>query len=38
VFCGPKHLVGVLGTVHVTGELKKDGRYVSTAELRAGAR
>jgi 2-oxoglutarate ferredoxin oxidoreductase subunit beta len=35
---GPEYMTSVLGTVHVVGELKKDGRYVSTAELRAGAR
>jgi len=32
---GPEYLAKVLGSVHVTGELKRDGRYVSTAELRA---
>ena len=30
---GPGYLDKVLGSVHVTGELKVDGRYVSTAEL-----
>jgi 2-oxoglutarate ferredoxin oxidoreductase subunit beta len=30
---GPDYLDKVLGSVHVTGELKVDGRYVSTAEL-----
>jgi 2-oxoglutarate ferredoxin oxidoreductase subunit beta len=34
---GPDYLSRVLGSVHVTGELKKDGRYVPTAELRARA-
>jgi 2-oxoglutarate ferredoxin oxidoreductase subunit beta len=32
---GPGYLSGVLGNVHVTGELKRDGRYTPTAELRA---
>ena len=31
---GPDYLAQVLGPVHVTGELKRDGRYTSTAELR----
>jgi len=30
---GPSYLDRVMGSVHVTGELKLDGRYVSTAEL-----
>ena len=30
---GPGYLDGVMGSVHVTGELKVDGRYVPTAEL-----
>lgn len=30
---GPDYLDQVLGSVHVTGELKAEGRYVSTAEL-----
>ena len=34
---GPDYLSKVLGSVHVTGELKRDGRYVPTAELRARA-
>jgi 2-oxoglutarate ferredoxin oxidoreductase subunit beta len=34
---GPEYLNDVLGPVHATGELKKDGKYVSTAELRARA-
>ncbi len=32
---GPGYLDRVLGTVHVTGELKAEGRLVTTAELRA---
>ncbi len=32
---GPGYLAGVLGSVHVTGELKREGRYTPTAELRA---
>ena len=32
---GPDYLSKVLGNVHVTGELKRDGRYTPTAELRA---
>jgi 2-oxoglutarate ferredoxin oxidoreductase subunit beta len=32
---GPEYLAEVLSPVHVTGELKRDGRYVSSAELRA---
>lgn len=32
---GPGYLDDVLGTVHVTGELKADGKLVTTAELRA---
>lgn len=32
---GPGYLDRVMGAVHVTGELKADGRYVSTAELAA---
>jgi len=32
---GPGYLDRVLGTVHVTGELKAGGRFVTTAELRA---
>jgi 2-oxoglutarate ferredoxin oxidoreductase subunit beta len=39
---GPEYLARTLGPVHATGELKRDGRYVSTVELReraaAGAR
>jgi 2-oxoglutarate ferredoxin oxidoreductase subunit beta len=34
---GPEYLAEVLGPVHVLGELKKDGRYVSSEELRARA-
>ena len=34
---GPDYLSKVLGNVHVTGELKRDGRYTPTAELRARA-
>jgi len=34
---GPEYLNRVLGSVHVTGELKRDGRFVSTATLRARA-
>jgi 2-oxoglutarate ferredoxin oxidoreductase subunit beta len=34
---GPQYLAQVLGTVHVTGELKREGRYVPTAELRVRA-
>jgi 2-oxoglutarate ferredoxin oxidoreductase subunit beta len=34
---GPDYLDGVLGAVHATGELKRDGRFVPTAELRARA-
>jgi len=30
---GPGYLDQVMGSVHVTGELKAEGRYVSTAEL-----
>jgi 2-oxoglutarate ferredoxin oxidoreductase subunit beta len=32
---GPEYLDRVLGSVHVTGELKRDGRHVPTRELRA---
>ena len=32
---GPGYLDDVLGTVHITGELKADGKLVTTAELRA---
>ena len=32
---GPGYLDGVLGKLHVTGELKAKGRLVTTAELRA---
>lgn len=35
---GPDYLARVLGDVHVVGELKRDGRYVPTAELRARGR
>ena len=34
---GPDYLAQTLGPVHATGELKKDGRYVSTVELRQRA-
>jgi len=34
---GPGYLQKVLADVHVTGELKRDGRYVPTAQLRAPA-
>jgi 2-oxoglutarate ferredoxin oxidoreductase subunit beta len=34
---GPDYLAKVLAPVHATGELKKDGRYVSSDELRARA-
>jgi 2-oxoglutarate ferredoxin oxidoreductase subunit beta len=34
---GPEYLAQVLGPVHVTGELKRDGRYTSSVELRAAA-
>jgi 2-oxoglutarate ferredoxin oxidoreductase subunit beta len=34
---GPDYLSKVLGNVHVTGELKRDGRYTPTSELRARA-
>jgi 2-oxoglutarate ferredoxin oxidoreductase subunit beta len=34
---GPAYLDEVLRPVHATGELKRDGRYVSSAELRAAA-
>jgi 2-oxoglutarate ferredoxin oxidoreductase subunit beta len=34
---GPDYLAKVLGNVHVTGELKRDGCYTPTAELRARA-
>jgi 2-oxoglutarate ferredoxin oxidoreductase subunit beta len=34
---GPDYLSKVLGNVHVTGELKRDGRYTPTRELRARA-
>jgi 2-oxoglutarate ferredoxin oxidoreductase subunit beta len=32
---GPEYLAQVLSPVHALGELKRDGRYTSTAELRA---
>jgi 2-oxoglutarate ferredoxin oxidoreductase subunit beta len=32
---GPDYLAGVLGSVHATGELKRDGRLVATRELLA---
>jgi 2-oxoglutarate ferredoxin oxidoreductase subunit beta len=34
---GPDYLARTLAPVHATGELKRDGRYVSTAELRTRA-
>ena len=34
---GPDYLSKVLGSVHVVGELKRDGRYVPTASLKAPA-
>jgi 2-oxoglutarate ferredoxin oxidoreductase subunit beta len=34
---GPDYLNGVLGAVHVTGELKNEERLVTTAELRKAA-
>jgi 2-oxoglutarate ferredoxin oxidoreductase subunit beta len=34
---GPEYLSRVLGPVHVTGELKRDGRYQPTAALRERA-
>jgi len=34
---GPEYLAQVLGPVHATGELKRDGRYTSSVELRAAA-
>jgi len=34
---GPGYLDRVLGSVHVTGELKREGRFVPTASLRARA-
>jgi 2-oxoglutarate ferredoxin oxidoreductase subunit beta len=34
---GPDYLSRVLGSVHVVGELKRDGRYVPSSELRARA-
>ena len=34
---GPEYLAQTLGPIHATGELKKDGKYVSTADLRARA-
>jgi 2-oxoglutarate ferredoxin oxidoreductase subunit beta len=34
---GPEYMSKVLAPVHATGELKRDGKYVSTAELRERA-
>ena len=34
---GPDYLDEMLGEVHITGELKVDGRYISTPELRERA-
>jgi 2-oxoglutarate ferredoxin oxidoreductase subunit beta len=34
---GPEYMSQVLAPVHATGELKRDGRYVSTGELRERA-
>jgi len=35
---GPEYLDRVLGSVHVVGELKREGRFVPTAQLAQGAR
>jgi 2-oxoglutarate ferredoxin oxidoreductase subunit beta len=35
---GPGYLDKVMGTVHVTGELKADGKLTTTAELRSRVR